>query len=707
MALKLDMSKAYDRLEWSFVVETLTNMNFPPSLVSLIHRCISTVSYQVMINGQPSSRFIPYRGLRQGDPLSPYLFVICADVLSGLLRRGVEDGSIHGIRVARKSPTISHLFFADDSLLFARANEEEADRIWHILESYQQASGQLVNAEKSEISFSGNVTEEQKVRIKNNLGFRGVQHHSRYLGLPVIFGRSKKEVFKMVIERVWKKVKGWKETFLSRVGKEILIKAVAQAIPTYIMSCYRLPESCCREIEALLCKFWWGSKDGERKIHWVSWQNMAKAKCNGGMGFRGIQDFNTSLLGKQYWRLLQAEGFLLERVFKGRYYPNCSISKAQKPFKPSYAWRSITRAEDLLLNDTRWRIGNGAKVSIMGDRWIPTLPVPDSVSSLIDTDISCWKIDTIKELFNPEVTKHICSIPLSSTLSDDKLLWHHAPDGEYSVKSAYRWLSAMQSQSGPSSSSTNRCDFVRRVCFSSPLGLRLPAAGDIEDWLFSLVSSKDITTAQIPVVCFWKIWNMRNNVVFKGVKPMVPAAAQEIWHAVMEEVKTEFDTTEDGQQEWSKLKTGWLVQTDARCFDNDMVSLSCVIKDPTSNIFLAATKRMESVVNPTTAEALAIRWSIQTAKEIGIHDFTLQPDALTVVDCINGSGCIADIEPISLDCINLIFNSCNISIMFIRREFNTDAHNLVQLGKCLGSRCWTGCIPSINADPCNLFVSSD
>src|SRR4051812_33033870 len=106
MALKLDMSKAYDRLEWQFLVEVLSSMGFPAPMVNLIKSCISTVSYKVLINGQPSRTFIPERGLQQGDPLSPYLFIICGDVLSGLLKKEARERRIHGIRVARQAPVI-------------------------------------------------------------------------------------------------------------------------------------------------------------------------------------------------------------------------------------------------------------------------------------------------------------------------------------------------------------------------------------------------------------------------------------------------------------------------------------------------------------------------------------------------------------------------------------------------------------------------
>ncbi|XP_024630826.1 uncharacterized mitochondrial protein AtMg01250-like [Medicago truncatula] len=136
MAIKLDMSKAYDRIEWNFVRGMLHAMGFPEAFVGLVLRCISSVSYYILINGQPSKPISPERGLRQGDPLYPYLFILCADVLSGLLSKEAKLKKIHGIQVARKAPIISHLLFADDSLLFARANVVEAETILQVLNSY-------------------------------------------------------------------------------------------------------------------------------------------------------------------------------------------------------------------------------------------------------------------------------------------------------------------------------------------------------------------------------------------------------------------------------------------------------------------------------------------------------------------------------------------------------------------------------------------
>jgi len=189
MALKLDMSKAYDRVEWTFVQQALTPMGYLMKMAELILRCISTVSYQILINGQPSTSFKPARGLRQGDPLSPYLFILCADVHSGLLHKAASNREIHDIKVARSAPQLSHLFFADDNLLFSRATPHEAYKILNILAVYQQASGQMVNLDKSEASFSQNVQTEEKNMICNMMGAKAVEAQSRYLGFPIPFGR--------------------------------------------------------------------------------------------------------------------------------------------------------------------------------------------------------------------------------------------------------------------------------------------------------------------------------------------------------------------------------------------------------------------------------------------------------------------------------------------------------------------------------------
>ena len=467
--------------------------------------------------------------LRQGDPLSPYLFILCADVLSGLLSKEAILNNIHGIQVARQAPKISHLLFADDSLLFARANTVEAERILKILHSYQRASGQVVNLDKSEASFSRNVRDEEKEMICNQMNVKTMMSHTRYLGLPVVFGRSKKEIFSFVIDRVWKKLKGWKEIFLSRAGKEVLIKAVAQAISSYIMSCYKLPEGCCNEIEGLLARFWWGAKEGERKIHWMSWERLSKAKIKEGMGFRGISDFNKALLGKHCWRLLTGEDTLMGKIFKSRYHPRGSFLDAKLGFSPSYAWRTIMSARELIMKGSKWRIGYGEKVRIWHDNWIPskgstivqsrtgTLQQDAYVSALIDQDTKQWNRDSVFSNFNSFESRLIVSIPLSCRLLEDSLVWFGEKDGKYSVRSAYHLLGDERKNRLPRSSHGPHEKLWKEIW-------RVNLPNRVKNFIWRL--SKNI----LPI---------RANLCKKGIKieplcPMCNSATETVQHLFME-----------------------------------------------------------------------------------------------------------------------------------------------------------------------------
>ena len=143
-------------------------------------------------------------------------------------------------------------------------------------------------------------------------------YYDKYLGLPSLIGKRKKASFDYIIERVWRKLQGWEERLLSQVGREVLIKAVVQAIPTYTMGCFKLPISLCHEIEVLIRKFWWGERGNQRKTHWVKWVDLCEPKSEGGMGFKELLLFNDSLLAKQTWRLLHNKNSLFYRVFNSK-----------------------------------------------------------------------------------------------------------------------------------------------------------------------------------------------------------------------------------------------------------------------------------------------------------------------------------------------------------------------------------------------------
>ena len=254
----------------------------------MIIRCVKTVSYSFLINGEPRGNIIPSRGLRQGDSISPYLFLLCAEVLSRWISHAENCQLLHGVKVSREAPSISHLFFADDSFIFIKADASECEVLNDILRAYENASGQKINFEKSSISFSRNVPMDQQMDLARILDVQRVDKHESYLGLPMDISYSKNAAFGFLKERVDKRLQGWHMKTLSNAGREILLKAVIQSIPTYVTNCFELPKQLCNEIHQSMARFWSGGNEKERKIHWMSWERLCTSKAEGGMGFRNL-----------------------------------------------------------------------------------------------------------------------------------------------------------------------------------------------------------------------------------------------------------------------------------------------------------------------------------------------------------------------------------------------------------------------------------
>jgi hypothetical protein len=204
-AYKLDLMKAYDRVDWNFLKVPLRKIGFAEKFIYWIMECVKTVRFSVRFNGKLLESFCPSRGLRQGDPLSPILFMFVAEGLTSIFHHQITEGNIEELKICRRGPGISHLLFADDSLLFFKAKADQARKINTALRAYEASTGQLLSPTKCSLMLGQKVTEEEGAMVASILNVQNISFEEKYLGLPVPEGRMKDDKFQPTKERLMKK----------------------------------------------------------------------------------------------------------------------------------------------------------------------------------------------------------------------------------------------------------------------------------------------------------------------------------------------------------------------------------------------------------------------------------------------------------------------------------------------------------------------
>lgn len=238
--------------------DTLTYFQFNASWIALIMNCVSSVKSSILWNGEPLTEFKPSRGLRQGDPLSPYLFVLCMERLSILINNKREEGDWKGIKVSRNSTPLTHLFFADDLILFGQDNMNTVKAMMDVLNEFCMMSGQTISLEKSKFFVSPNVQRNKARRISDYCGIKLTRDLGKYLGVPMLHKRVTKQDFIHIIDKVQNRLAGWVSNTLMLAGRSTLIRHVSSTIPCYTMQTMHLPSSVCERLDRMNRNFLWG-----------------------------------------------------------------------------------------------------------------------------------------------------------------------------------------------------------------------------------------------------------------------------------------------------------------------------------------------------------------------------------------------------------------------------------------------------------------
>nr|CCA65974.1 hypothetical protein [Beta vulgaris subsp. vulgaris] len=461
--LKLDFHKAYDSVSWSFLQWTLAQMKFPPQWCKWVMACVASASASILINGSPSRPFKLHRGLRQGDPLSPFLFVIIGEALNQLIIKATRLNLWRGIETSRDGPMISHLQYADDTLVFSDTSTDSLKSIKSTLILFQLVSGLQVNFHKSSL-IGLNISDARANNAANLLQCKVGSIPFTYLGLPIGGNPSRIQFWKPVIEKLCEKLAMWKSKMLSIGGRLTLIKSSLASLPLYFMSLFPIPKGVVEKINMITRRFLWSGCAEKKTLPPVSWKVVQLPKSRGGLNIGNVMHKNLAMLFKWIWRFFQEPNNLWCKVIKSKYNyaAPLTISSLTIP-KSGGPWSKICTA---ILNDQaaksvmkiglRKIIGNGGNTLFWLDPWISSHPLkilyPRLFSIAIHPNASVaahgfwegyfwvWSFswrrnlrprDKIEKANMDALLKSVCP----SLLCEDKLAWTHDKSGKFSTKS--------------------------------------------------------------------------------------------------------------------------------------------------------------------------------------------------------------------------------------------------------------------------------
>uniref|UniRef100_A0A803QJL6 Reverse transcriptase domain-containing protein n=1 Tax=Cannabis sativa TaxID=3483 RepID=A0A803QJL6_CANSA len=404
----------------------------------------------LLINGSVQGMISPSCGLRQGDLLSPALFIIAADVLSRLITERKNEGHIQGFKISRDGPAITHLMFADDVMLFGKATVKEATGFLKCLQEYCSASGQAVNYHKSTVYFSKGVSTGVAREIADLLNMKRMKKDATYLGLPLFKSLNRSKDLYFLVDRALQRVKIWKTRLLSKAGRACLIQSVGSSLTSYVAASDPIPRNIAQKVDKCLRDFWWGDTNDKRKIHLIAWNNLCQPKLRGGLGFRSTEVINKAFLAKWAWKALTDKTSVWGQVVNAKYIRGRNFLTIERNGGDSGFWKAILDARGVLEKGLCRKIGNGEKTSIWFDPWVPAsnrTPVPlKDVSHGVAwvkqflTSTNRWKVDMVREWFREEDVKAILNIDLPDVTTEDSWVWMGEQHGSFSLKSACRFI---------------------------------------------------------------------------------------------------------------------------------------------------------------------------------------------------------------------------------------------------------------------------
>ena len=432
-AFKIDLKKAFDTLSWSFIARMLDVFGFPDRLRSWIMTCITGSMLSVKVNGALEGYFAAGSGLRQGDPISPYIFVMAMEVFSAFLNKHTI-GSDFKHHWRTKDLNITHINFADDILLFCHGDPRSVDILLAGLAEFSSCSGMHINPSKCQY-FTAATCDATRRHIEHSTGFTAGNIPFVYLGLPLISSKLTFRHCLPLIMKIRRKIDSWQNICLNHSGRLQLIKSVLFGIHGYWSSNLLLPKAALKKIQSLLIMFLWGGSSDNTKLVKVSWKDCCFPKDEGGLGLYDLSTRNNAAFLFHLWRITQpANDSLWITWFKRIYLKRRAFWTMNIPSKSSWCIRKILNLRPLALRFMNYRVGSSSEFLLWHDPWVDHKPLLHSchlstislagsslmapVNSLIVN--SLWQLPTSNHLFVMDLRQKILGTPI---LARDSISW--------------------------------------------------------------------------------------------------------------------------------------------------------------------------------------------------------------------------------------------------------------------------------------------
>ncbi|KAJ9561537.1 hypothetical protein OSB04_006697 [Centaurea solstitialis] len=447
-AFKIDIRKAYDMVNWEFLLNMLAGFGFHPALIRWIKELISSPSFSISLNGEVSGFFRGARGIRQGDPLSPYLFTLVMEGFSLLFKRCISEARNFGYHAGCADLEITHLCFADDLFVFTYGDVASVEVLKRALHLFATHSGLSANLQKSEVFF-GNVPQVTQCAILECLPFTMGTFPIRYLGVPLSPIHLKVADYGVLVSKVKNRIGNWKTKFLSFGGRKQLVISVLQSLQLYWMAIFLFPSAVVHDLEAAFRDFLWAHGNSSKGKCKIAWNQVCRPMINGGLGFKRLVTWNRALLVKQLWDIVtKRDSVWVSWVY--RYYLNAgSVWRANPLGKWSWTFRKVMALREEVRRFFKVRIGNGECTNAWEDIWV--LPVHiasivsyrtihssgfhvnDTVSDFVSSLNGHWPTDWTSRF----PCFHSVSVPSLIPNKHDLIYWDEDMSGKFSVRKAY------------------------------------------------------------------------------------------------------------------------------------------------------------------------------------------------------------------------------------------------------------------------------